>query len=345
MDQAGMLHHSAACGAGDASFVWHFSGYHDPEQTIAAISCDAQLGANGCGVAQPIESAEEALLPLATRNPGFLRSDPKRGRSLVLIVIITDNDDYSLADRPQLDRYLTDLQAVRPAGWLQVAIIAGLPPDLERDFVDSDEPPNLYYDRVLADPRMLRDGVACEAAAASARAPRRLVQFAKAFGADASVTSICREDWKHALFYHLQEGIRDIVTVCLPRDHGLVNEHSTCRMTWELPFEHDPEQPLTPATCADQPEFLSTPEPEFPRMSERGRTLCEVRRAPFVQDSMSGEVEVDGEGFYAPLGPCSGGTGGIGRVVSFTGRAKPPHGVTVRLSCTESECEDLGQRR
>jgi hypothetical protein len=108
-------------------------------------------------------------------------------------------------------------------------------------------------------------------------------------------------------------------------------------MTWELPLKVEAEQPLTPAHCSDRPGLLTTPARVFPQRSETGRTLCEVRRAPFVQDS-DGGVVADGEGFYTPITrTCRSRTGA--HELLFTEHARPPNGVTLRLSCTTSECD------
>jgi hypothetical protein len=353
----GVMRHPEACGTGDAPFVWHFSGYHDAEQTNAAISCNAKLGTKGCANAQPLEAVLKALRPSdhgETDNRGFLRSS-----SLLLIIVITDKDDCSLADATSPDvataeancargsavhavsRYVTELRALRDLDLTRIAIIAGLPADLEDDASIVSRGTDAYYDRVLADPRMHSNEPSCESADASAQAPRRLIELARAFGSDASVISICRANWKRALVAQLRH-LAGAVPVCVPpHSERVENERSTCRVTWELPVQVGPEQPLTPVRCSDQPEFLSTPEAPFPRVSERGRTLCEVRAAPFVENS-DGGVVVDGEGFYTPAARwCrKGSTNAEGRILQFTDHAKAPDGVTVRLTCTTSECQE-----
>jgi hypothetical protein len=64
-----------------------------------------------------------------------------------------------------------------------------------------------------------------------------------------------------------------------------------------------------------------------------------VRRAPFVRDS-DGGVAVDGEGFYIPITRLCERTPGARHELAFTDHAQP-YGVTLRLSCTTSECDEL----
>jgi hypothetical protein len=363
----GVFQRSETCGSDDSPFVWNFTGYHDPEQTIAAVSCNARLGSDGCTFSQPLETILKALLPAdssdagqlgieghgTTDNSGFLRES-----SLLQIIIVTDKDDCSIADPTQLaagdgehcpesaglfalKRYVAALQAIRARDLTQVAIIAGLPADLELDHIDSSfasegAARDSYYDHVLADPRLQSDGASCEGVDAHAYPPRRLVQFAKQFGRDASVISICREDWTRVLFRTLQRIQVQVAASCLPDGWMVEDEHTLCRMTWELPLAAEPEQPLTPARCSDRADLLSTPSREFPRVSERGRTLCEVRRAPVARGS-DGGTDRDGDGFYfTSSGSCFG--------VAFTEHAQPPHGVNARLSCSRSECDDSQSR-
>jgi hypothetical protein len=72
-------------------------GSADPVARVAeAFACIAELGTNGCGFEQPLEAARRALDPQLALNPGFLRAG-----ALLAVVIITDEDDCSVA-RPEL---------------------------------------------------------------------------------------------------------------------------------------------------------------------------------------------------------------------------------------------------
>ncbi len=58
-----------------------------------AFSCIAQLGTNGCGFEQPLESMLLALQNTSGQNTGFLRPD-----AFLAVIIITDEDDCSAKD-------------------------------------------------------------------------------------------------------------------------------------------------------------------------------------------------------------------------------------------------------
>ena len=62
----------------------------------AVFSCIARLGTGGCGFEQPLEAMRRALD--GERNPGFLRPDATLG-----VVILSDEDDCSAADRAMFD--------------------------------------------------------------------------------------------------------------------------------------------------------------------------------------------------------------------------------------------------
>jgi len=68
------------------------------EQIVAAFTCIATLGTAGCGFEQPLEVARLALDPARSINPGFLREG-----SILVIVIVTDEDDCSVAKPELLD--------------------------------------------------------------------------------------------------------------------------------------------------------------------------------------------------------------------------------------------------
>ncbi|MBL4635617.1 MAG: VWA domain-containing protein, partial [Kofleriaceae bacterium] len=58
-----------------------------------AFSCIAQLGVNGCGFEQPLESMRLALDNTSGQNTGFLRPE-----AFLAVIIITDEDDCSAKD-------------------------------------------------------------------------------------------------------------------------------------------------------------------------------------------------------------------------------------------------------
>jgi len=137
----------------------------DTEDVSAEALCLANVGSEGCGFEQPLESMLKALTPsnAATRfwgstvgradreNAGFLRDD-----ALLVVVLLTNEDDCSAHDRemyvrdsttytnPDLNlrcwdyesalydhsRYEKALRALRPPGTFILASIVGVPVDL-----------------------------------------------------------------------------------------------------------------------------------------------------------------------------------------------------------------------
>jgi hypothetical protein len=149
----------------------------------------------GCGFEQPLEATLKALLPNAadiefvhgtghgdTDNAGFLREN-----SLLVVVVVTDEDDCSMSDYASFDpqaetnrmtdpnvfcqnhadrlydvqRYVDSLRNLRPHNDNVIfAAIAGVPAEkVDDEFranfdMTTDEGIAAYYDAVLADPRM-----------------------------------------------------------------------------------------------------------------------------------------------------------------------------------------------
>ncbi len=201
------------CQASYPPFLSFQSGASDPEQIGTDFACIATLGTAGCGFEQPLEAALKALWPSSDprmtflpepitglgrlghgdkENAGFLRDDPS-DPSLLAIVVLTDEDDCSVADthpftppqyldpvdplvqesmnlrchyHPQalypVERYVNGLQDLRPGDedLVVFAAITGVPPDqvsqdalASVDFSDSTQRER-FYQRLLADPRM-----------------------------------------------------------------------------------------------------------------------------------------------------------------------------------------------
>jgi hypothetical protein len=200
----GVLALGPDCARDDPRYVWSFDGYHDPVSVAAAVSCRTQLGAAGCSVVQPLEAALKALTPASgtatdfldgtlghggAENGRFLRSDPVRGLSMIIVVVITNQDDCSTgdprlfapADQPDpgnnalglrcaleqnrlhaIQRYVDGLRGLRPGdeSLVNFVVIAGVPSDLTSAaknnaviFWDTASR-NAYYEEVLNDPRM-----------------------------------------------------------------------------------------------------------------------------------------------------------------------------------------------
>jgi hypothetical protein len=386
-----------SCATDDPRYVWSFAGYHDPAAVTAAVSCRSEFGVSSCAIAQPLEAALKALSPGNgpgthfgdgtfghgnTENARFVRNDPARGLSLVIVAVITNQDDCSAEDLPPstateplglrcalgqnrlyaVQRYVDGLRALRPGyeELVKLVLLAGIPTDLTHtpngapiDFDAWDpERREAQYAQVLADPRMqLRVGEtpdnvgtsfvpSCTNGSVTAYPPRRLVETARAMRSNATLGSLCDAKPSDALVELLAaaggEGGRG--PHCIR--HRMVRNRAgkiSCRMTWELPRDPDPDQLLTPAACDQRPGVLSTPEAGFPRIGPDGGVLCEVRQAPLLH-APDGSAFVDGEGFYyyddfssVERTLCfAQGTG-----VGFTPAAKLPTGVVVRLECID----------
>ncbi|HKU42090.1 MAG TPA: hypothetical protein VJR89_28220, partial [Polyangiales bacterium] len=173
-----------------------FEGGPAAVATVDTVSCVPLVGPQdqnspvGCGYEQPLEAALKALWPAAddsvqflagaghgdAENAGFLREN-----SLLVVVVVTDEDDCSAADWSAFEqdgpvnlaclrhadklrdtsRYVEALRDLRPNNPnLIFAVIGGVPVELLRDefradydFTDEADVAR-YYDAVLADARM-----------------------------------------------------------------------------------------------------------------------------------------------------------------------------------------------
>ncbi len=69
------------------------TNYPDEQSLADTFSCIAEIGLNGCGFEQPLESLKRALDPSNVVNAGFLRPN-----AYLAVVFITDEDDCSAED-------------------------------------------------------------------------------------------------------------------------------------------------------------------------------------------------------------------------------------------------------
>jgi hypothetical protein len=195
----------------------------DPTKLANDFACIASIGTMGCGFEQQLEAPLKALWPSVYTNPqgqiltpnpiaflgdetmrvghgdtdnaGFLHNDPPDGPSLLVIVLLTDEDDCSMSslaafrksqdyapDSPykqeDIDlrcfdnqdqlydvqtRYLEGFRALRPGHEELVvfAAIAGVPDDLvspealAKVDFSDDAARDAFYAAILNDPRML----------------------------------------------------------------------------------------------------------------------------------------------------------------------------------------------
>jgi hypothetical protein len=197
-----------------------------PDDLAADFACVATLGTAGCGFEQQLEAARKAVVDNARPgecNGGFLRSD-----SLLMILIVTDEDDCSVdPEHPEMfDTSLTDTlghlgvrcylnpEFVRPVSYFYDEV-AALRPGRKEDIVVGlivgvpvDRPAcHGYGDGIAAcldAPEMIERFApggedllepSCRTSLGTAYPPVRLVRFAQMWGRGAYVGSICQEDW------------------------------------------------------------------------------------------------------------------------------------------------------
>jgi hypothetical protein len=236
---------------------------------------------------------------------------------------------------------------------VQVSAITGIPtaqPNTDKPSIDryDDMQRETYYASLLADPRMQPrarpDGTlapVCESELASATPAPRLVEFARRYGAEANVQSICEPDWAAAVLEMLTRDFAlQRVGECSSRHWPRSSEGlAACRVLWELPPAGF--APMgTPAHCAERP-FL-TPATAMSH-GENGGELCEVRQLAVRMSGDMRSVE-PGEGwFYDDFSvlPQCGCRGSVCNQTVFVPYA-PPSGVTMKIECQETQCLEPG---
>ncbi len=214
----------AGCDASYPPFA-EFGADDDPDSVddfVRHVECVARAGTGGCGFEQQLESVLTAVEPEGP-NAGFLREE-----SIVSYILVTDEGDCSAADssifNPSRDdlgplnvrcvlggdtllhpvaRYLDGLRAMRSdPDDVIFSLIAGVPLDLVGDGSTVD------FDAILADERMTATVdpsnpntlvPSCDSSVGNAYPPRRLVEVAQGFGANAVVHSICQGDFSPAI--------------------------------------------------------------------------------------------------------------------------------------------------
>jgi len=228
----------SGCATTYPAFLTARPGITDPDAIAADFACVAQAGTAGCGLEQTLEAGLKALTPSTSpvrffmdtvghadgANAGFVRDD-----SLLVLLVMTDEDDCSAADPtlydPASPRYPEDFEsrcaahpaALQPLGryvdgvsalrasqpdLLLFAAIAGVPVDL------LEGPDSASFDEILADPRMAqrvdvgtgRLVPSCTVAGrGEAYPPRRIVEMARELPGRSVVQSICQLDFGAAM--------------------------------------------------------------------------------------------------------------------------------------------------
>ena len=295
------------------------------------------------------------------------------------------NRDNGAANLYSVSRYAQGLKALRPGNENLVifAAIVGIPTTLADrqasvDFTDPLERNN-YYDSLLNDPALVETvdpnsiannnpnltpsclrNVPGSDVPQRAFPPRRFIKVAKEFGENATIQSICSDDFTPAVNQIIDIIARQLGAVCLPRK---LDADSTgrvsCDVVWELPLP-GMANANTPTVCEQSPALLRRPDPDRDQMSKEGRPLCVVNQVPVVACApgsdpacvngfMPNQVEgMDEDGprfrdgwyfddFSTEIQNC---TGASKQRIAFTNRnggvdAQPPSGVTVRLECLQ----------
>lgn len=355
---------------------YRVNGGEDEESFAKRFECIARLGTGGCGFEQQLEAVLKAVHPAevpivpgfinGTRghggpvggtgaNAGFVRDD-----SVLAIVIVTDEEDCSLADpslanvheprfqgvninmrcsrfhetQHPVSRYVDGLKALRADNpeLLVVAGIIGVPVDLVADAQNVDPA------AILADPRMVEtqgpDGSglvpSCTTASGVAYPPRRIVQAIQEFGDNGVIQSICQSDFRPAIDALIGK-ISDVLgAVCLPRQLNPDAEGRVgCDVVQVLPTSGDNTR------CAGLTERGVDPTPV--RIVD-GAEVCKINQAP--DPDGAGVGLPTGEGWYyddfSEDVRRSCGVGGVGgQRISFTLGAAPVSGAKVRLECLQ----------
>ncbi len=338
----------------------------DPAAFAEGVGCVANLGTGGCGLEQQLEAMLKSVTPAgsgvrffsntaghggAGPNAGFLRDD-----SLLVVVLVSDEDDCSTSDRALLDphdgtyrgvpnvrcqlnpgallpvaRYAEGLRALRAGREerLVFAAITGVPTDLV----------GRTPTEILADERMTvrltADGRDVEPACTSrngdgsdrgkAAPGRRFVELAAALGEQGIVQSICQESFEPAIDQVIRRIGNVLSQVCLPRRlnpdaTGLVD----CDVVEVLspPGTH-PEQP---SSCADLAGANPTPR----RINPDGSIECEM-----LQRASAGGTPSEPGWYYDDRSAATDGACAGTQRIAFTADATPPNGVRVSLECLQ----------
>ncbi len=280
-------------------------------------------------------------------------------------------------------RYVQGLKALRPNNDNLVifAGIVGLPTDLvdrqaQIDFTNQ-QARDGYYDSLLADSRIQENpdpntltgnpnlipsclrNVPGSDVPQRAFPPRRFIKVAKEFGENATLQSICSDDFTPAVNQIIDIIARQLGSVCLPRkltpdSDGLVS----CDVVWELPLPNTAPS-STPTSCSQRADILSPPAADRKQVSADGRPLCVVNQVAvkpcsggascvngFTPNQDQGQVDSNGnplhingwyyDDFSNEVANCPAADK---QRIAFTNNpgvdAQPPSGVTVRLECLQ----------
>jgi hypothetical protein len=232
-------------------------GKSDPVEVARQFGCIAELGVQGCGFEQQLESTLRALAPSTNTSfsrgsagqgaPGGFNASFLREDAVLVVIMVSDEEDCSSPDasrdilyrldpnaanvlctrNPQalhpVSRYVEGLLSLKRAAYSDRIIFAGIV-----GVPTASSTANKSLDQILAMPEMAvrEDGLmrlglipSCVASNDAGRADpaRRMVEVAKGFGKNGVITSICEDDYGPALNAVIAKIADKLSGACLPR--------------------------------------------------------------------------------------------------------------------------------
>lgn len=285
----------------------------------------------------------------SSQNTAYLSTtDPSANQSTQVRPAMNAQNLYPV------QRYIDGFKALRPSQpeLVVFAAIAGVPTDLvspqARANVDfsNEMQREAYYDRIAGDRRMqpqVMNGFgmasfapACQRTnamrqAETATPARRILEVVRGFGENGTLQSICADDYGPGMDAIIDIIAKQLGAVCLPRPLIRRSDGTVpCDVVWELP-KPGTEVPGTPAQCNAMP-FLKPVATGRAQFNGTGGVNCEVDQLPV----MPGDRLATGDGWYydtfspGVMGACPRNRQ---QRVTFTDRAKPGNGITIRLEC------------
>lgn len=257
---------------------------------------------------------------------------------------------YNKQNLFEVDRYIKGFAGLKPghADDVLFAAIVGVPRELVSEearagvtFSDQGSRDE-YYDRILNDPRMqerpMNENIPAIANVApsctrtdafgeraDAYPPRRIVEVAKGMGENATVQSICQDDFGPAMDRIIELTLSRAQTECLPRELPRTRKNTVdCELIWEMP-------PELSSGCSGAP-YLSDVSSPRSNTNERGGRNCKVAQLPITTIG----VAPNGEGFFyddfTPEREDACRDGGTQRI-AYTESVHVPVGVRATLDC------------
>lgn len=295
------------------------------DEVARQFSCIAQLGVNGCGYEQQLESMWRALAPSNDNsfsgmttgqgnpsgyNAGFVRDD-----AILAVILVSDEEDCSSPDASRdvlydtstnarnvlcsrspgalhpISRYVEGLKSLKPANPDRIifAGIVGVPRADSTTAKTLDElllaPEMQVMEQTEGDQISLKPSCISPKNDGKADPARRMVELAKAFGENGVVTSICEDDYGPALASVISKIAEKLGGACLPRQLQVNAKGLVECLVVEIKSASD----RTP--CAQTPGRERELAPRVVGGSER--IVCEVKQLAVVDRQIP-----SGQGWY-----------------------------------------------